>query len=121
MPRQRPPEPASDETDPAEAAIFKELTDRLTGREVQVHGLFVPATEGEGTQGEVNGTAGYKATLPVANGILLPVTDAEAAQDFAALGKTLENVAANPPSPVDWAAVAAQVAANYEATGQWFL
>ncbi|MBD0272490.1 MAG: hypothetical protein ICV73_11240 [Acetobacteraceae bacterium] len=110
-----------DESDPAEAAIFKELTDRLTGREVQVHGLFVPATEGEGTPGEVNGTAGYKAVLPVANGILLPVTDAEAAQDFAALGLTLEDVAMNPPSPLDWAAVGAQAQANYEATGQWFV
>lgn len=110
-----------DENDPAEAAIFKELTDRLAGREVQVHGLFVPATQGEGTAGEVNGTAGYKATLPVANSILLPVTDAEAARDFAALGETLENLATAPPSPIDWNAVGAQVQANYEATGQWFL
>jgi hypothetical protein len=83
--------------------------------------LFVPATEGEGTPGEVNGTAGYKATLPVANGILLPVTDADAAQDFAALGETLENVLMSQPSPLDWSAVAQQVLANYEATGQWFL
>lgn len=110
-----------DESDPAEAAIFKELTDRLAGREVQVHGLFVPATEGEGTPGEVNGTAGYKATLPVANGTLLPVTDAAAAQDFAALGRTLEKTLAAPPSPLDWNVVAEQVLANYEATGQWFV
>lgn len=110
-----------DESDPAEAAIYKELTDRLTGREVQVHGLFVPATEGEGTPGEVNGTAGYKVTLPVANGILLPVTDAPAAQDFAALGRTLENVAMGEPSPLDWQAIGAQALANYEATGHWFL
>ena len=110
-----------DENDPAQAAIYEELTDRLTGREVQVHGLFVPATEGEGTPGEVNGTAGYKDVLPVANGILLPVTDAEAAQDFAALGKTLEMAVMNPPSPLDWDVVAAQVVANFEATGQWFL
>ena len=102
-------------------ASTKELTDRLTGREVQVHGLFVPATEGEGTPGEVNGTAGYKTNLPVANGILLPVTDAPAPQDFAALGKTLEALVASQPSPLDWNAVAAQVLANYEATGQWFL
>jgi hypothetical protein len=110
-----------DENDPAQAAIFKELTDRLTGREVQVHGLFVPATEGEGTPGEVNGTAGYKTVLPVANGILLPVTPAEAAQDVAALGASLEKVLASEPSPVDWNAVAEQVSANYAATGFWFL
>ena len=64
---------------------------------------------------------GYKAVLPVANGILLPVTDAEAARDFAALGGTLENVAVSRPSPLDWSAVAQQVLANYDATGQWFL
>jgi hypothetical protein len=58
--------------DPAQAAIFGELRDRFTGREVQLHGLELPATVGEGTAGEVNGTAGYKANLPVANGILLP-------------------------------------------------
>jgi hypothetical protein len=62
-----------DTQDPAQAAIFGELRDRFTGREVQLHGLEVPATEGEGTGGEVNGTAGYKANLPVANGILLPL------------------------------------------------
>lgn len=61
------------ESDPTQAAIFAELDQRLAGREVQFHGLTVPATEGEGTGGEVNGTAGYKAELPVANGILLPV------------------------------------------------
>ena len=110
-----------DENDPAQAAIYKELTDRLTGREVQVHGLFVPATEGEGTPGEVNGTAGYKDVLPVANGILLPVTPAEAAQDFAALGLSLEKALASQPSPVDWNAVAEQVLANHEATGHWYL
>ena len=110
-----------DEADPAEAAIFKELTDRLTGREVQVHGLFVPATEGEGTPGEVNGTAGYKATLPVANGILLPVTGVGPAQDFVALARSLEAAVASEPSPLDWGAVAEQVLANYEATGHWFV
>ena len=59
--------------DPAQLSILQELRDRFTGREVQLHGLEVPATEGENTGGEVNGTAGYKASLPVANGILLPL------------------------------------------------
>ena len=62
-----------DTADPVENELFGELVDRLTGREVQVHGLFVPATQGEGTPNEVNGVAGYKPGLPVANGILLPV------------------------------------------------
>ena len=110
-----------DEADPAQVAIFNELAARLAGREVQVHGLYVPATEGEGTPGEVDGTAGYKATLPVANGILLPVTGAPAAQALAGLGATLEHVVASQPSPLDWNAIGAQVEANYEATGHWFL
>ena len=62
-----------DLANPAQAAILQELRDRFTGRELQIHGLTVPATEGEGTAGEVNGTAGYKDNLPVANGILLPL------------------------------------------------
>jgi hypothetical protein len=84
-----------DTVDPTQAAIFAELTQRLAGREVQVHGLTLPATEGEGTPGEVDGTAGYKAGLPVANGILLPVTDAAAAQDLVALGNSLEALLAS--------------------------
>lgn len=110
------------EADPAQLALFQDLTDRLAGREVQFHGLTLPATEGEGTGGEVDGTAGYKAELPVANGILLPVLDLPASQDLAALGRTLEAVVqpAGEPLPIDWAAVAAQVTANYEATGSWF-
>ncbi len=78
-----------DTSDPAQAAIFAELEDRLAGREVQVHGLALPATEGEGTPGEVNGTAGYKETLPVANGILLPIGDDPTSADLAALGDAL--------------------------------
>lgn len=78
-----------DRDDPTQAAIFAEFEDRLAGREVQVHGLALPATEGEGTPGEVNGIAGYKDTLPVANGILLPVGDDLASLDLAALGDAL--------------------------------
>ncbi|MFC7478539.1 hypothetical protein ACFQS7_29745 [Dankookia sp. GCM10030260] len=75
-----------DRADPAQAAIFQELQDRVAGRELQIHGLFVPATEGEGTPGEVNGTAAYKADLPVANGILLPLGEALAPFDLANAG-----------------------------------
>lgn len=35
-------------------------------RTVELHGLVVDAGDGAGTRGEVDGTAGYKATLPVA-------------------------------------------------------
>ena len=110
------------EADPEDAAIFAELADRLAGREIQFHGLSLPATEGEGTPGEVNGTAGYKAALPVANGILLPVDDALPSQDLAGLARSLEALLepSGEPAPVDWNAVAAQVTQNYEATGQWY-
>lgn len=37
-------------------------------REIVLHGLSVPAGVGSGTPGEVDGTAGYKAVLPVAAG-----------------------------------------------------
>ncbi len=59
--------------DPEELSLLTELRDRFTGREVQIHGLEVPATAGAGTVNEVNGVAGYKPNLPVANGILLPL------------------------------------------------
>ncbi|MBC7950545.1 MAG: hypothetical protein H7Z12_01820 [Rhodospirillaceae bacterium] len=48
----------------------------LDMRTVELHGLTVTAADGRLTAGEVNGTAGYKATLPVAAAEL---TDADAA------------------------------------------
>lgn len=39
----------------------------LDFRSVEIHGLSVTGTAGAGTTGEVNGTAGYKADLPVAS------------------------------------------------------
>jgi len=61
--------------DPAQAAIFAELADRIEGRAVQTHGLTLPATAGEGTTGEANGEAGYKVGLSIANGVLLNTDD----------------------------------------------
>ncbi|MCR6632499.1 MAG: hypothetical protein NVV74_22005 [Magnetospirillum sp.] len=45
-----------------------ELSDLLPldFRSVEIHGLSVASGAGSGTSGEVDGTAGYKATLPVA-------------------------------------------------------
>lgn len=45
----------------------------LTWREIVLHGMTVDGTAGAGTPGEVNGTAGYKATLPVAAGLITVV------------------------------------------------
>jgi hypothetical protein len=74
-----------DRGDPEQLAIWSELRDRATGRELQIHGLEVAADQGEGTGGEVDGTAGYKAELPVANGILLPLPEPIADPLLAAL------------------------------------
>ncbi len=41
-------------------------------REIVIHGLLVTSTAGAGTPGEINGTPGYKATLPVASAELMP-------------------------------------------------
>lgn len=45
----------------------------LSLREVVLHGMTVPAGIGAGTEGEVNGTNGYLAVLPVASGELSQV------------------------------------------------
>ena len=45
----------------------------LENRHIVIHGLTVGAGFGTGTDGEVDGTAGYKAVLPVANGELVRV------------------------------------------------
>ncbi|NVD44694.1 PEPxxWA-CTERM sorting domain-containing protein [Qipengyuania atrilutea] len=54
-------------------------------REIVLHGLTVPAV-GDGTPGEVDGTAGYKAVLPVAAGEIRP-----------------GNMTAAVPEPATWA------------------
>jgi hypothetical protein len=59
-----------DLNDPAQAASFSELADGLEGHGIQFHGLELPAGAGEGTDNEVNGSGGYIAGLPVANGII---------------------------------------------------
>ena len=102
-----------DTSDPAQNILFNELLDRLGGREVQVHGLTVPATQGEGTTFEVNGVAGYKPNLPVANGILLPVKDADTAQDVVAVAESLERAVASEPGPIDWEEVGGRVLADF--------
>ncbi|MEO6225547.1 MAG: hypothetical protein ABIO80_06820 [Sphingomicrobium sp.] len=46
----------------------------LAIREIVLHGMTVPEGAGAGTSGEVDGTAGYKAVLPVASGELREVS-----------------------------------------------
>ena len=47
---------------------------QLENRHIALHGLTVGAGIGTGTTREVDGTAGYKVALPVANGEILAVT-----------------------------------------------
>ncbi len=47
----------------------------LMKREIVLHGMTVPAGIGEGTDGEVNGSGGYLATLPVAAGEIQAVPE----------------------------------------------
>ena len=42
----------------------------LSNREIVIHGLTVAAGVGAGTMGEVDGTGGYLAVLPVASGLI---------------------------------------------------
>ena len=41
-------------------------------REIVIHGLTVPAGPGSGTAGEVDGTNGFLAVLPVASAEIMP-------------------------------------------------
>ena len=54
-------------SDSNQATIFN-LLQPLNLRHFVIHGMNVPAGVGLGTPGEVNGTGGYLAVLPVANG-----------------------------------------------------
>jgi hypothetical protein len=81
-----------DSNDPEQRAIFSELRDRVSGRELQIQGLEVASNQGEGTGGEVDGTAGFKAALPVANGILLPVPEQIADPLLAVLRNVMQDI-----------------------------
>ena len=104
----------SDLSDAAQKTIFEELEGRLAGREAQVHGLTLPATEGEGTPYAMNGEAGHKPGFPVANGIHLPVQHAAtAAAALAAIGPVADAALANADGPADLAQLGAELLAAY--------
>lgn len=58
-----------DSSDPNAQAIFDGITP-FEAKEIVLHGLTVQEGSGDGTTGEVDGTAGYKGVLPVASGEL---------------------------------------------------
>ena len=100
--------------DPNAQAIFDGITP-LEFKEIVLHGMTTTATQGQGTDGEVDGTAGYKLALPVASGELMGIVPAADVLD--AVG----DLGLNPNDVVDWNAIAAEVTANFEATGHWYL
>ena len=58
-----------DLSDPKNGAMAKLLDDvSLSRREIVLHGKSVLEGHGQGTDGEVDGTAGYKLVLPIASG-----------------------------------------------------
>lgn len=74
----------------------------LTLREIVIHGLTVPAGPGAGTTGEVNGTNGYLAVLPVASGQIMaagaipePATWATMLLGFFAMGGLMRRAKSN--------------------------
>ena len=96
-------------------AIFNGITP-LDMKEVVIHGESVAAGSGAGTTGEVDGSGGYKAVLPVASGELHLVSGQ--ADVLAAVGAFGD---AGAGQAVDWNAIGAQVEAHFAATGHWFL
>jgi hypothetical protein len=63
--------------DPAAQSLLATI-EQFDHKEIVLHGENVAAGEGAGTGGEVDGTAGYKAVLPVASGEIHDVTGHEA-------------------------------------------
>jgi hypothetical protein len=61
-----------DRSDPDQRMVFEAITP-LENKEIVLHGLTVQGGSGDGTMGEVDGSGGYKAVLPVASGELREV------------------------------------------------
>ena len=86
----------------------------LDAKEIVLHGISLAAGQGE-NGGEADGTAGYKAVLPVASGELREVMGAQGVVE--AIGAMdLYDAGA-----IEWDAVAADYTANPPATSTWFL
>jgi hypothetical protein len=81
-----------DLADTEQAALFSELSEGLEGRGIQFHGLELPAGAGDGTANEVNGSGGYVAALPVANGIIHEMPAGLSPELLDALGITPRDV-----------------------------
>ncbi|MDN3523658.1 DUF4214 domain-containing protein [Halomonas sabkhae] len=69
--------------DSLESTLNNVLTmDNLDQREIVLHGRSLDGSQGEGTEGEANGTAGYQPVLPVAVGEIERVDAGQAMADL---------------------------------------
>jgi len=83
-----------DLSDPANGTLATLLDEApLENREIVLHGLSTLEGHGEGTQGEVDGSAGYKAVLPIASGEIQKASSTEAG--VAAFVDTLDGFESN--------------------------
>lgn len=74
-----------DLSDPKNGEMAKLLDDvSLARREIVLHGASTLEGHGQGTDGEVNGTAGYKLVLPIASGEIRELSYANALASFEA-------------------------------------
>ena len=84
-----------DLSDPKNGEMAKLLDDvSLSRREIVIHGASVLEGHGQGTEGEVDGTAGYKLVLPIASGEIRELSYDNALASFQAavslkLGKAI--------------------------------
>lgn len=84
-----------DLSDPVNGDLARLLDDvSLNRREIVLHGMSVLEGQGDGTTGEVNGTAGYKLVLPIASGEIRELSYSSAVSALLAaaqvkLGRTL--------------------------------
>lgn len=90
-------------SDPGQAQIFQELEQRIAGREFQIHGLNVAPGQDSTLPG-----GGYDPSLPVANGVFLPVVN-QATADITRLYEGLLDRAPDAEGLRGWV--------NYAATG----
>jgi hypothetical protein len=86
----------------------------LEAKEIVLHGLDLAAGQGE-NGGEADGTAGYKATLPVAAGELREVMGAQGVVE------AVDELGMFDAGLIDWHSVAAEYATNPPPTDTWCL
>ncbi|WP_198586005.1 DUF4214 domain-containing protein [Pararhizobium haloflavum] len=72
-----------DTLNPDDLRLSEQITaDNLTAREIVLHGRSLDGSQGMGTEGEADGTPGYKAVLPIASGEIFSVRSEDVLTDL---------------------------------------